>query len=126
MEGTDPGRDTRLSLAAEGAKGKSRTAVRSRRFANALPLSPIQEAAWSNRASERLEGRDLVQAIGTLREAVDPERLGKSWQRVVSRHPGLRIGIRWEDVPEPIQEVYPEVGGILEYEDWSDRPEAER
>ncbi|HLL47433.1 MAG TPA: amino acid adenylation domain-containing protein, partial [Longimicrobiaceae bacterium] len=54
-------------------------------------------------------GVNVQQVVCRFREPPDAERLERAWRGVVLRHDILRTRFRWEGVPEPVQEVVPQV-----------------
>src|SRR6185312_15450899 len=68
-------------------------------------LSPMQQGMLFHAVSEHAAGVDIEQIVITLHESLDLETFGHAWRDVIQRHPILRTRLRWQDVPEPCQEV---------------------
>src|SRR3954464_8469558 len=73
---------------------------------DSYPLVALQGAMLVNHLRAPRSGVDIVQMVSTLHERVDVERLRAAWQTVTARHDALRTAFRWEDVPEPVQDVH--------------------
>jgi alpha-ketoglutarate-dependent taurine dioxygenase len=73
------------------------------------PLTPMQQGMLFHSISEPHAGYYIQQIICTLRERVDTSLLQHAWQAVIARHGVLRSSFQWEGLPEPLQEVHPEV-----------------
>jgi natural product biosynthesis luciferase-like monooxygenase protein len=87
------------------------------RVIEAYPLSHVQEGMLFH----HLEGRRgvyLEQIVGVLMEDVDPAAFEEGWRRVQARHAQLRVGFRWEGLPQPVQDVHEEVPFPFHFEDW--------
>ncbi len=68
------------------------------------PLTPLQQGMLYHALSEPHSGVDIEQMVCVLREPIDPQRLRRAWEDVVSRHAILRTAFRWETAP--VQEVW--------------------
>jgi amino acid adenylation domain-containing protein/non-ribosomal peptide synthase protein (TIGR01720 family) len=86
---------------------------------DAYPLAAIQGAMLVNHIRAQRPGVDVVQMVSTLAERVDPDALKSAWETVVARHPALRTAFRWEDVPEPRQEVHADTTVPFAVHDWT-------
>ena len=83
-------------------------------------LSSMQQGMLLHSLHER--GAYIQQLTCDLRETLDPLALLQAWQQVLQRHEILRTAFRWEDIAEPIQEVYKAVELPWRNEDWSQLP----
>src|SRR6266480_4378147 len=81
------------------------------------PLSPMQQGMLLQSLHEG--GAYVQQMVWDLQEDLHPSYLLQAWQDVVDRHDILRTAFRWEQIPEPIQEVYEKVELPWRSEDWS-------
>jgi hypothetical protein len=95
---------------------------------DSYPLSPMQQGMLFNTLRGRDPGVDIEQMLFELDEAVDAPALHRAWNRAVARHPVLRTGIQWKDLPEPRQYVRACVELPWQELDWSgiSVPELER
>ena len=89
-------------------------------------LSPLQQGMLFHAVSEKQTGVDIEQVVITLRDPCDVTLLMQAWQAVIQRHTILRTRFRWEDVPEPQQEVVARVELPLTEVDWRSVPGPER
>jgi amino acid adenylation domain-containing protein len=69
------------------------------------PLTPLQHGMLLQTLLEPSLGVNVLQAVCRFREPLDADRLERACRRVVARHDVLRTRFRWNDVPEPVQEV---------------------
>jgi amino acid adenylation domain-containing protein len=69
------------------------------------PLSPMQEGMLFHTLLSPTSGIYLMQQHYTWTGPLDRERLLRSWQRVVERHPILRTRFVWRDLERPLQAV---------------------
>ncbi len=60
----------------------------------------------------------LQQLVCDLHEDLKESVLFKAWQEVTSRHDVLRTAFRWEEIPEPLQDVYEKTELPWFSEDW--------
>ncbi|HEY4338383.1 MAG TPA: condensation domain-containing protein, partial [Steroidobacteraceae bacterium] len=89
-------------------------------------LSPMQQGMLFHAVSEKQTGVDIEQIVMTLQGHCDVEQFMRAWQAVIQRHTILRTQFRWEDVPEPRQEVVADVELPLIRADWGELAAAER
>jgi len=89
-------------------------------------LSPLQAGMLAQQLRATGAGTDIEQIVCTLPEAVDIAALRAAWERVVDRHAVLRTAFRWDDVPEPVQEVHAGLALPFESLDWRDVPPSAR
>ncbi|HEX8696900.1 MAG TPA: amino acid adenylation domain-containing protein, partial [Longimicrobium sp.] len=73
------------------------------------PLTSLQHGMLLRALLAPGAGVNVQQVVCRFREPPDAERLERAWRRVVARHDILRTRFRWMDVPEPVQEVLPQV-----------------
>ena len=85
---------------------------------DSYPLSPLQQGLLFNTLSDPGSGVDIEQLVCELHEPVDVTALQRAWQCVIARHPVLRTNLRWENLPEPRQEVQARVELPWEERDW--------
>jgi len=69
------------------------------------PLTPLQHGMLLQSLLAPALGVNVLQAVCRFREPLDVDRLERAWRRVVARHGVLRTRFRWDDAPEPMQEV---------------------
>ena len=81
-------------------------------------LSPLQRGMLFHSLDTQASGVDIEQIVCTLNEDLKVPKLLRAWQRVVERHPILRTSFRWEDLPEPQQDVHSRVEISIEQRDW--------
>jgi len=89
-----------------------------RGLADLYPLSPMQQAMLL----QTLRGRETGVYVGQLRldlgAKLDQALFEHAWQMVVDRHPILRTGFLWRDLPAPLQAVRQEVPLSWDRQDW--------
>ena len=61
-------------------------------------LTPLQQGMLFHSLYAPQSDVYIRQMIYTLREALDAITFRRAWERVVQRHPSLRMSIRWEDL----------------------------
>ncbi|HEU4560010.1 MAG TPA: amino acid adenylation domain-containing protein, partial [Longimicrobium sp.] len=73
------------------------------------PLTPLQHGMLLGSLLAPGAGVNVQQVVCRFREPPDAERLERAWRGVVARHGILRTRFRWKDLPEPVQEVVPQL-----------------
>ncbi len=68
-------------------------------------LSPMQQGMLFHALNASDRGVDIEQIVIALDPALDLDRFADTWRAIAARHPILRTRFRWNDVPEPQQEV---------------------
>jgi NRPS condensation-like uncharacterized protein len=68
------------------------------------PLTPLQHGMLLQTLLAPALGVNVLQAVCRFSEPL-ADRLERAWRRVVARHDVLRTRFRWDDTPEPVQEV---------------------
>ncbi|WP_160168041.1 non-ribosomal peptide synthetase [Nocardiopsis ganjiahuensis] len=87
------------------------------------PLTPMQQGMLFHSLME--EGASYFEQVIVEIEGVDdPERLGRSWQKVVDATPVLRTHAAWEGLPKPVQLVRHSVALPVTVLDWRGLDEA--
>ena len=81
-------------------------------------LSPLQQGILFHTLYEQGSGLYFEQSVSTLEGVLDPERFREAWQRVLDRHPALRVSLHWEDLAHPVQVVHRAVALPFHFEDW--------
>jgi NRPS condensation-like uncharacterized protein len=76
---------------------------------DSFALTPVQLGMVFHHVQAPRSGVDIEQLVCTLKEEVDADALFQSFDDVVRVHPALRTRFRWQDVPEPEQQVLEEV-----------------
>jgi len=90
------------------------------------PLTPLQHGMLLRTLLAPASGVNVQQVLCRFREPLDADRLERAWRRVVARHDVLRTRFRWDDVPEPVQEVVPGVEVEMARHDGAGLAPAER
>ena len=74
-----------------------------------FPLSPLQQGMLFHWLKEPHAGVDIEQLVIHLAEEIDPDKLRKACEWLVSRHEILRTRFDWENIQHPQQEVQDKV-----------------
>ena len=82
-----------------------------------LPLSPMQEGLLFHSLYERSEAY-FEQSAYRLAGRIDPGLFEEAWNRLLERHPNLRVVFWQQDVPRPAQVVLRERRVEFLSEDW--------
>jgi len=69
-------------------------------------LSPLQRGMLFAHLTDPHSVVDVVQLTVETAQPLDEAPLRKAWQLLIQQHPALRTAIRWQDVPEPVQEIH--------------------
>ena len=77
-------------------------------IADIYELSPIQAGMLFHRVFAPDSTAYFDQFSCRLTGPVDPERLRRSWQAMVDRHPIFRTSFHWEGLDNPVQVVHRE------------------
>src|SRR5215813_15314630 len=93
---------------------------------DSYPLSPMQQGMLFHSLYAPQSGVYVQQLLCGLHEDLDVSAFERAWQRMLERHPILRTSFRWEDVPEPLQEVQRDVSLPWEHQDWRDASAEQR
>ena len=97
-----------------------------RRRVDTYELSSIQAGMLFHALTRPSSGIDVEQVVARLAEPIDIDQLAESWRYVTERHPILRTSFRWQDCPQPMQEVWDHVELPVLKLDWSDRDSLEQ
>ncbi|HEU4882247.1 MAG TPA: amino acid adenylation domain-containing protein [Longimicrobium sp.] len=89
------------------------------------PLSPLQQGLLFHTLYAPGSGLYVEQWPMIVEGDLDVDAFAGAVQRTVDRHPALRTGLVWENVPQPLQIVYREAPLDVERLDWSGVDEAE-
>ncbi len=81
-------------------------------------LSPMQQGMLFQYQLAPDAGYYVQQLVGSFHEDIDVDAFRKAWERIILRYSILRTAFRWEDLEEPLQEVYEKVGLPFEMHDW--------
>lgn len=82
--------------------------------ADIYPMSPTQAGMVFETLADTRPGMYVIQAVATLRGAVDPVALTTGVQLLVDRHPVLRTVLVWQGVGKPLQVVRERVEAEVE------------
>ena len=90
------------------------------------PLSPLQQGMLFHSLLAPSAGFYFEQLSWTFHSPIDLTAFHRAWDVLVEQHPILRTGFFWEELPEPLQVVYPRA--VLPYEehDWRGLTQAEQ
>ena len=89
------------------------------------PLSPMQQGMLLQSLHE--SGVYVQQLVCEFTEDLNENSFQQAWQHVANHHEILRTGFRWQNIPEPIQDVYENVSIPWRTEDWSNlRPQEQQ
>ena len=88
------------------------------RIRGSYSLSPTQAGMLYHHIRAPGSGVDHEQIVGTLAEPLEPLLFERAWRAVASRHDVLRTAFRWEDTPEPMQQVHAAVTVPFQVNDW--------
>ena len=88
-------------------------------------LSPIQAGMLFHALTRPGSGVDIEQVVAHMEEPVDLDALIAGWRYATQRHPILRTSFRWQDCPQPVQEVWAQFEPPIAKLDWSDLGSAE-
>ncbi|HEX2202014.1 MAG TPA: non-ribosomal peptide synthase/polyketide synthase [Longimicrobium sp.] len=80
------------------------------------PLSPLQQGILFHTLLS--PGAYTEQLAMDMRGPLHVEAFARAWQKAVDRHPALRTGFVWENVPNPLQVVYRQAKVPTEILDW--------
>lgn len=69
-------------------------------------LSPMQQGMLFHHLSAETRGIDIEQIVCTLNESLNCDFFQKAWQEVFDRHAVLRTRFCWDELQDPVQEVY--------------------
>jgi amino acid adenylation domain-containing protein len=72
-------------------------------------LTPIQQGMLFHYVNAEHSGVDIEQLVIEYKEPPDISILERAWQATIQKHPVLRTSFRWEEFPEPIQQVHDRV-----------------
>ena len=89
------------------------------------PLSPLQQGILFHALYSREVGLYLEQFPFVMEGGIDLDAAERAWRKVVARHPVLRTGFVWENVPNPLQVVFREAELTSTRLDWSGMEEEE-
>jgi amino acid adenylation domain-containing protein len=89
------------------------------------PLSPLQQGLLFHALYSPQTGLYVEQWPMLVGGDLDVDAFAGAVQRTVDRHPALRTGLVWENVPQPLQVVYRDAPLSVERLDWSGAEEAE-
>ncbi|MFD6407163.1 amino acid adenylation domain-containing protein, partial [Streptomyces diastaticus] len=90
------------------------------------PLTPLQSGMLFHALNEPGRGAYLEQFTFVLDGVDDLAVLAGAWRQVVGASDALRVSVRWEGLPEPVQVVRREVLLPVEVLDWTARTGTER
>ncbi len=85
---------------------------------DAYPLTGVQEAMLFHALAAPEAGQYLEQFTCEIRGDLDIERLRKSWQHVIARHPALRSTLQWTTRGRPYQIVHKRLDQDVDLHDW--------
>ena len=66
-------------------------------------LSPMQQGMLFHSLLDPESGVDIQQGLWSLCEELNIPAFQRAWKQVVSRHPALRTGFRWQDISDAQQ-----------------------
>ncbi|HEU4881684.1 MAG TPA: amino acid adenylation domain-containing protein [Longimicrobium sp.] len=89
------------------------------------PLSPLQQGLLFHALYSPETGAYVEQWPMLAGGELDVEAHARAIQRTVDRHPVLRTGLIWQNVPQPLQVVYRQAEVEVQRLDWSAMREAE-
>ena len=89
------------------------------------PLSPLQQGLLFHALYSPETGAYVEQWPMLADGVLDVDAHARAIQRVVDRHPILRTGLVWQNVPQPLQVVFREVEVEVQRFDWSALAEPE-
>ena len=89
-------------------------------------LTPMQEGMLFHTLYSAQSEIYIRQIIFDLREAIIIDLLKQAWRRIVKRHPILRSSVRWADIAQPVQDIYPQADLPFAQQDWSHLSAAEQ
>src|SRR3954462_5938276 len=81
------------------------------------PLSPMQQGMLLQSLHEK--GVYVQQLVWNFSEELNERLLQQAWQQIANRHDILRTAFRWQNIPEPIQDVHDNVSIPWLTEGWS-------
>ena len=85
------------------------------------PLSPLQQGMLFHALYSPETGAYVEQWPLMVEGGLDLDAHERALQRTVERHPALRTGLLWQNVPQPLQVVFREAPVESVRLDWSDR-----
>ncbi|WP_420126752.1 amino acid adenylation domain-containing protein [Longimicrobium sp.] len=88
------------------------------------PLSPLQQGLLFHALYSPETGAYVEQAPTLIEGDLDVDAFARAFQRTVDRHPVLRTGLVWENVPQPLQVVFRTVELPVARLDWSGMDDA--
>ena len=83
------------------------------------PLSPLQQGLLFHALYSPETGAYVEQWPLLVGGDLDADAFARAFQRTVDRHPALRTGLVWDNVPQPLQVVFREAALPAERLDWS-------
>lgn len=88
------------------------------RITESYQLSHLQQGMLFDSLYAEQPGVDIVQIVATLDESIDVSMFERAWHLTMERHPILRTAFCWENLAEPMQQVYLRVQLPFVYQDW--------
>jgi amino acid adenylation domain-containing protein/non-ribosomal peptide synthase protein (TIGR01720 family) len=82
------------------------------------PLSPLQQGMLFHSLYSPDSGEYFEQLTLTLLGQLDVAAFERAWQRMIARHPSLRVSFVWEGMREPVQVVHQRVDLPVQHHDW--------
>jgi amino acid adenylation domain-containing protein/non-ribosomal peptide synthase protein (TIGR01720 family) len=90
------------------------------------PLSPLQQGMLFHDLYAPESGMYVERLRYTIRGDLNVAAFEQAWRQVMERHAVLRSAFIWEEVDEPLQAVFRDVGTPLELQDWRGGQRAEQ
>ena len=88
------------------------------------PLSPIQQGILFHVLTAPGSGLYVNQSAVTVSGPFEPDAFERAWTQLLGRHPALRSGIHYENLPEAVQVVHRRVDANVTRLDWQSVPPA--
>ncbi|WP_133258288.1 non-ribosomal peptide synthetase, partial [Streptomyces sp. V2] len=89
-----------------------------REIEDVYPLTPLQTGMLFHATGD--DAAYLEQFTFEVDGITDVDELARAWRQVVASADALRVAVRWEGVPEPVQLVHRNVTLPVTHEDWTD------
>lgn len=85
-----------------------------------FPVSPMQHGMlMETLRAPQGAGCYVEQIVFEMKQAVDIQRFGAAWEKVIHCHDILRLGFAWQGLDHPEQYITPPGAFKLEFNDWS-------
>lgn len=89
-------------------------------IADIYPLSSLQQGLLFHCLYEKASNLYFQQKVFTLQGEINQDYFRLAWEKVINRHDSLKTAFIWQDLPTPLQVVFPEITLPWISENWQD------